>query len=102
MVPWWYTPVMWTPAHIWVWVPPADALPWKSINLRQYCQPQSFVVRFWDVPKSGVVLVVFLVYVGSLAVGLLSLTWVVLRTIKHPQVAEVEDLAVVGSHTRTS
>ena len=95
-------PVMWTPAHIWVWEPTADALPWKSINLRQYCQPQSFVVRFWDVPKSGVVLVIFLVYVGSLVVGLLSLTWVVLRTIKHPQVADVEDLTVVGNHTHTS
>ena len=49
-------PVVWTPSHIWVWAPPADPQPWRSINLRDYCQPQSFMVRFWHVPKNGVVL----------------------------------------------
>jgi hypothetical protein len=95
-------PVMWTPAHIWIWTPPADALPWKSIDLRQFCQPQSFMVRFWDVPKNGAVLVIFLLYVSSLVVGLLLLTWVALRTIKHQPVADAAELAVVADEARTS
>jgi hypothetical protein len=95
-------PVMWTPAHIWIWTPPADALPWKSIDLRQFCQPQSFMVRFWDVRKNGVILMIFLVYVGSLVVGLLLLTWVALRTIKHQPVADVGELAAAANEARTS
>ena len=73
-------PVMWTPRHTWVWTPPPDAMAWKSINLRDYCQPQSFMVRFWHVPKEGVVKRIFATYVSSLVAGLLLLIWVVLRT----------------------
>lgn len=59
-------PVMWTPKHVWVWTPPAGAQEWKTLDLRNYCQPQSFMVRFWSVPKSGRVLAVFRMYVASL------------------------------------
>jgi hypothetical protein len=95
-------PVMWTPAHIWIWTPPADAQPWKSIDLRQFCQPQSFMLRFWHVPKNGTVLVIFLLYVGSLAVGLLLLAWVGLRTVKHQPVADAGDLAFAAHEARSS
>ena len=95
-------PVMWTPAHIWIWTPPADAQPWKSIDLRPFCQPQSFMLRFWHVPKNGIVMAIFLLYVGSLVVGLLSLAWVALRTIKHQPVADAGDLAFVANEARTS
>ena len=60
------------------------------------------MLRFWHVPKSGIVLVVFLVYVGSLVVGVLLLTWVVLRTIKHQQVADAGELAVTVNEARAS
>ena len=95
-------PVMWTPAHIWIWTPPADAQPWKSIDLRQFCQPQSFMLRFWHVPKNGIVMAIFLLYLGSLVVGLLLLVWVVVRTIKHQPVAATGDLALVANEARTS
>lgn len=94
-------PVMWTPAHIWIWTPPADAPPWKSIDLQNFCQPQSFMVRFWHVPKNGTDLAIFLFYVGSLVAGLLLLAWVGLRTIKHPPVAEDEP-AVVAKEARAT
>lgn len=95
-------PVMWTPTHLWIWTPPAGALPWKSIDLQQFCQPQSFVVRFWDIPKNGAVLVIFLLYVGSLVMGLLLLTWVVVGTIKHQQGADAGKLAVTVNEARAS
>src|ERR1700730_16035032 len=34
----------WTPKHTWVWQPPAGAQEWKSLDLRDFCQPQSFMV----------------------------------------------------------
>ena len=85
-------PVMWTPTHIWVWAPPVDAPSWKSIDLRQYSLPQSFMVRFWHVSKNGFVLVIFRMYVVSLVVGPLLLAWVVLRTIKHQPAADAGGL----------
>lgn len=75
-------PVMWTPKHIWVWTPPSDAMAWKSINLRDYSQPQSFMIRFWRVPKQGVVQRIFAMYVLSLVAGILLLIWEVFRTVR--------------------
>jgi hypothetical protein len=76
------TPVLWTPKHIWVWTPPPDAQPWKSIDLREYCQPQSFLVRFWHVPKQGTAFKIFTLYLTCLILGVLLLAWVVVRTIR--------------------
>ncbi len=89
-------PVLWTPKHTWVWRPPAGAQEWKSIDLRDFCQPQSFVVRFWNAPKPGVVLVVFRMYVTSLILGLVFLTGAVLRTLKEYRIATARELAAVG------
>lgn len=74
-------PVLWTPTHIWIWAPPQDATSWKSINLRDYCRPQSFMLQFWHVLKNGVVLGIFVTYVFSLVVGVVLLSWVVFRTV---------------------
>lgn len=80
-------PVIWTPRHTWVWTPPPDAMPWKSINLRDFCQPQSFMVRFWHVPKPDVVRRIFTTYVSCLVAGVLLLIWVVLRTMQDKRTA---------------
>ena len=89
-------PVLWTPKHTWVWRAPAGAQEWKSMDLRDFCQPQSFMVRFWNAPKPGVVLVVFRMYVTSLLLGLVFLTWVVVRTLMEDRSSPVGELAAVG------
>jgi hypothetical protein len=95
-------PVMWTPKHIWVWTPPADAMAWKSINLREYSQPQSFLIRFWKVPKQGVAMKVFVVYLSCLIGGVLLLIWVMVRTAKDQHgVPQARELVGVGD-ARTS
>jgi len=40
------------------------------------------MVRFWHVPKTGIVLPIFATYFSSLVLGLLMLAWVVVRTMK--------------------
>jgi len=76
------SPVIWTPNHIWIWSPPPGAPQWRSINLRDYCPPQSFMLRFWRVPKQGVVFNLFMLYVLSLVVGIASSVWVVMKTLR--------------------
>ena len=75
-------PVLWTPQHTWIWAPPSDAPPWKTINLTNYCPPQSFLVRFWHVPKQGRVQTIFAVYLLCLVAGVFLLGWVVLRSVR--------------------
>jgi len=95
-------PVLWTPKHIWIWTPPPDAMPWKSINLRDYCQPQSFMLRFWHVPKSGTVLRIFATYVFLLVLGILMLAWVVLRTMKDQRTEYVSEFSVDANAAHAS
>jgi hypothetical protein len=89
-------PVPWTPRHTWVWRPPPEAQDWKTIDLREFCQPQSVMVRFWNAPKSGVVLVVFRMYVASFLLGLAFLTWAVVRTLKENRLATAGELTAVA------
>jgi hypothetical protein len=93
-------PVLWTPKHIWVWTPPPDAPSWKTINLRDYCQPQSFMVRFWHVTKSGVVLRIFAIYLSSSVLGVLLLVWVVLRTVKDQRADCAGEISVDAREVR--
>jgi len=95
------SPVLWTPSHIWIWSPPPDAPPWKSINLRDYCQPQSFMVRFWRVPKNGVVLGIFVTYVSSLVLGLAFLAWAVFRTVKEQRTEQAGEFRLDSTAART-
>jgi len=97
-------PVLWTPVHIWVWTPPPNAPPWKSINLKDYCQPQSFMLQFWHLPKSGVVLRIFSFYVLWLVVGILLLSWTIVSTAKEQAIkidrvlrAESRDVRITAS-----
>jgi hypothetical protein len=94
------TPVLWTPKHSWQWTAPPDVMPWKSIDLRDYCQPQSFMVRFWHIRKNGIVLGIFAIYVFSLGLGVLMLIWVVLRTVheqKAEYASEIDQCISIGS-----
>ena len=74
-------PVFWTPDHLWVWQPPADAKPWKAVNLRGFCQPQAVLLRNLSLAKHGPVLRQFIFYSAMLALGLLLLLIVVMKTI---------------------
>jgi hypothetical protein len=84
-------PVMWTPKHIWIWTQPPDAPAWKGINLRDYSEPQSFLVRFWKVPKTRTVLRIFIIYLGFLVIGILLLAWAILRTMKEEQAGGISE-----------
>jgi hypothetical protein len=75
-------PVPWTPVHVWVWTAPPDAQPWKTVNLRDYAAPQSFLLYFWKTPLEGSNLLIFRLCWVSLVLGPLLLGWVTWRTIK--------------------
>lgn len=70
-------PVPWTPRHQWVWAPPPGTPDWITVNLQDYKTPQSFMVQFWNVPKSGDALTIFSMCFFSLIAGPLLLLWVV-------------------------
>lgn len=89
-------PVPWTPKHIWVWSAPPNAQVWQTLDLRDFSQPQSFMVRFWRVSKNGVVLTIFRMYLTSLILGLVFLTWAVLRMLKEVRIASARELGAVA------
>jgi hypothetical protein len=74
-------PVRWTPEHRWVWTPPADAQPWKTVNLRDYADPQSFLLYYWKAPLEGQARTIFRICLISLVLGPLLLLWVIANTI---------------------
>jgi hypothetical protein len=74
-------PVPWTPSHYWVWAPPKDAPAWKTVNLRDYADPQSFLLYYWNRPIKQSELFIFIVCWIALIVGPLLLAWVIARTI---------------------
>jgi hypothetical protein len=73
---------MWTPAHVWVWEPPTDAQTWRTIDLREFCEPQSMLLRLWHVPISGTVQASFRLVELSAVAGPLFLIWTVVGTIR--------------------
>ena len=80
-------PVLWTPSHVWMYEPPPDALPWKTIDLRAFSQPQSLLLQLWHAPKQGAVLRLFSLYCFSLLLGLSLLAWIVWKTIRESRLA---------------
>jgi len=86
-------PVVWTPRHTWVWTAPPNAIEWRSINLREYCQPQSFLLRFWHAPKQGVALKISTLYLACLTLGVFFLVWVMVRSIKDQRYMAALDYA---------
>jgi hypothetical protein len=95
-------PVLWNTKHIWVWTPPPDAPAWKSVNLRDYCQPQSFMVRFWHIPKNGVVLRIFVTYLFSLVLGIFLLAWVAFRALKEEPAEYADEFRMQASEARAT
>jgi hypothetical protein len=80
----WYNggkPTPWSTAHIWVWDAPPGAQPWKTIDLKVYCNPQSILLQFWSLPKQGTVLTIFRIFLASLIMGAVLLFLVVIRAI---------------------
>jgi hypothetical protein len=65
--------VLWAPKYVWVWTPPPGAHPWKTINLRDYSEPQSFLLRYWNTPLTGSNLTIFRICRIALFVGPLLL-----------------------------
>lgn len=85
---WWKgsnEPVPWTPTHVWAWSPPPGAMAWKTLNLRDYSDPQSFLLYYWKMPLDGSNLTIFRVCWISLLVGPLLLLWVIGRTLRSPR-----------------
>jgi hypothetical protein len=80
-------PVLWTPKHLWVWSPPPDAQQWKPIDLREFCQPQSVLMSLWHVRKTGLNLVKFNLYLGSLLTGPFLLAWAILTILREQESA---------------
>lgn len=74
-------PVFWTPVHVWAWTPPKDAMTWKSVNLRNYTEPQSFLLNRWNLHFEPAELMIFRICLVSLIVGPLLLLWVLARTL---------------------
>jgi hypothetical protein len=75
-------PVLWTPEHYWAWAPPKDAPPWKTVNLREYADPQSFLLYYWNRPVKDSERVIFRICTIALLTGPLLLAWVIARTMK--------------------
>jgi hypothetical protein len=46
-------PVPRIPLHYWAWTAPEGAQPWKTVNLREYADPQSFLLYHWRFPLRG-------------------------------------------------
>jgi hypothetical protein len=76
-------PIYWTPMHHWAWTAPPDAPPVKRVNLREYDDPQSFLLYYWTTPLNGSNRVVFRMCLVSLFIGPLLLLWLVVDTMKN-------------------
>ena len=76
-------PAPWTPIHNWAWAPPKDVQPWKTVNLREYADPQSFLLYYWSRPIKESELAIFRICLISLFLGPALLAWVVARTFKN-------------------
>jgi hypothetical protein len=88
-------PVPWTPAHFWAWTPPPDAQPWKTVNLRDYADPQSFLLYYWGMPLTGPDLLILRICLLSVFISPLLLAWVVARTMKIAPATTVNDEPVL-------
>jgi hypothetical protein len=83
-------PFPWTSSHIWVWTAPPDALPWKTIDLARYCEPQALLVASWRHSPDAPGRRLLRVNQGGLLVGLISLIVVLLRTVQETRNTRVK------------
>src|SRR5262249_36648821 len=91
-------PVPWTPTHIWAWTMPPDAQPWKSLNLRDFADPQSFLLFYWKIPLEGTDLLILRICLLSAIAGPLLLLWVIRRTVNTKPAALLEDETQADRH----
>jgi hypothetical protein len=70
-------PVIWRPVHAWMYEPPPNAVPWKSVDLRSLCEPQSMMLRLWAGPKDGRAWRLIGFYLSALVCGLFFLGWAI-------------------------
>jgi hypothetical protein len=70
----------WTPKHVWVWELPPGTTPWKTIDLRNYCKPQSFLLQHWNEPLEGTLRSVRRMYLFCLIAGPILLAAAVRRS----------------------
>lgn len=87
-------PIMWTPSHVWVWSEPPGFQSWIAVNLRDYDTPQSFLVRFWNIPISGKALAIFCIFFFCLVAGPPLLIWTIMRSVRESaaQAAEFREI----------
>lgn len=102
---WWHggsDPVPWTPTHLWVWTPPKNAPPWRTIDLRKYADSQSFLFYNWNRPRDRhqeTLLRFYLFCAVAGALLLLRTAWVSLEMKKGEAGARIRSLSrtkVVG------
>ena len=75
-------PALWTPSHTWAWEKPPDAQSWKTVNLREYADPQSFLLYYWNMPLSESDRIIFRICLAALIAGPLLLAWTIARTVR--------------------
>jgi hypothetical protein len=73
-------PVYWAPEHRWAWTAPKDAPPVKTVDLRPFADPQSYLLYYWNRPGKEREAVIFPICAVSMVIGPLLLAWVILRT----------------------
>jgi hypothetical protein len=70
-------PALWTTRHEWMYTAPPGTGPWKSVDLRALCEPQSLMLRLWAGPKDSRAWRLFGFYLSALVCGLFFLGWAV-------------------------
>jgi hypothetical protein len=74
-------PVPWTATHVWVWEAAQDSPPWRTVNLRDYATPQSYLLFNWNESLDGIALTNWRILGISLILGPLLLISVLIRAV---------------------
>jgi hypothetical protein len=76
-------PVLWNATHHWVWEPPLNVpAEFRTIDLRDYCTPQSILLQYWNAKPEGANLATFRLSLFSAFAGPLLLLFAAIRTWK--------------------
>ena len=91
---WWKggdQPVPWTPTPLWAWTRPPWVPAEKSIDdLRKYAEPQSVMLRYWQLPADRTLRILVRFYIMTMVVGLLAFLVVLFRTVRESRVQSPE------------
>jgi hypothetical protein len=68
-------PALWTTRHEWMYTAPPGTGPWKKVDLRALCEPQSLMLRLWSTRARAGGL--YALYLSALVCGLVLLIRVV-------------------------